>query len=153
MADVLSSVASVVTVLGCAIESSKSLLVFFSDLREAPADVQLWSQRLESLQITLNGLQECNRGLDLQTALSPHLRQKIRECATHLGTSATKIGKIAGRLNESEPRAKKRWDRESRKVWERIKWTAFGSHSKKKMAEIIGLYQFEFSMELFKIMM
>lgn len=152
MTDVLSSVASVVTILGCAIESTKSLLVFFHDFREAPADVQLWVQRLESIQITLNALQECNRGLDLQ-ALSPRLCQNIGECANHLGTSASKIGKIAARLNESKPRAKKRWNHESRKAWERIKWTAFGSQSKRKMTEIIGLYQVEFSLELFKIMM
>ena len=153
MAEVLSSVASVVNVLGLAIESTKSLLVFFRDFHEAPSDVQLWLNRLESLQITLNRLQEYSRCLDLQSALSPHFCQKIEECAQHLATSASQISKIARGLNESEPIAKKRWNRESRKVWARIRWTVLGSHSKKKMAEIIGLYQFEFSMELFNILM
>ena len=149
MADVLSSYASAVTLLGCATESIKFLLIFFRQFNEAPAEIRQWLEKLESLHSTLNSLRE----LDERYRFSTDFTQKLVKCLTYLQTCVTEINKIHMRLVEEGSSSKNSWDHTGRRFWEKIKWTAVGGHRRKKTVEVINIYHFEFSMELFKMMM
>ena len=153
MAELLSSLASVITVAASATDSIKVLVIFFRQFRNAPAQVHQWLTMLESLRSTLSSLQQCGRNLDPRYQFSPHFQQRLLSCVIQLQICASEIAKIDAELLNATPNGRNRWDHKARKSWQRAKWALVGTHKIKKTMELMNLYHFEFAMELLKVLM
>ena len=153
MADPLSSLTSVVTLLGCTAESVKFLSFFFHQFNEIPTEVRQWLELLKSLYSTLNSLQQCSTNLNPRHRFSEDFIRKLGDCLAHLQVCATKISKVQARLAENDSGSRYKWDHVGRRSWEKVKWMVVGKHKRRKMVEVISIYHFEFSIELFKLML
>ena len=151
MAEPLSSIASVFTVVECALQSTKYLLAFFRHYSESPSEVRLWLERLESLHLTLKGLQELSASSVSRLMLSPSFCHSIGECAKYVEISAKKLRKSTGTFDANQANTRRTWNHQGRIFWHRIKWIVVGGHDRRRLTEVIALYQFEFSLELLKI--
>ena len=153
MAEALSSFASAITLLGCTAESVKVLSSFFRQFNEVPTEVRQRLELLESLHSTLNGLQQCGTNLEPRHRFSADFTRKLGDCLSHLQDCVTKIRKIQVRLAEDNSGSAHKWNQAGRKSWEKVKWTVRGKHKRRKMVEVVSIYHFEFSMELFNLML
>ena len=152
MSEPLSSLASVITIVGSATETIKVLLKFFRQFRNAPAQVHQWLTMLESLRSTLSSLQQCGRNLDPRYQFSSHFQQRLLSCVTQLQICTTEVARIDAELVKASSDGKKKWDHKARRSWERAKWAIVGDHKMKKVMKIMNLYHFEFVMELLKVL-
>ena len=153
MADPLSSLASVLTLVECTAESTKFLLKFFRQFNGAPAQIHQWLEMLESLHFTLSSLLGCSADLDPRYHFPQRFRQRLVGCLTRLQACVDEISKTDAHFVVNASHTESKWDGKARRSWERVKWVAIGSHRMKKLVDIIKLYHFEFSMELFKLLM
>lgn len=152
MCEPLSSLASVITIVGSATETIKVLLTFFRQFRYAPAQVHQWLTMLESLRSTLSSLQQCGRSLDPRYQFSSHFQQRLLSCVTQLQICTREVARIDAELVKASSDGKKKWDHKARRSWERAKWAIVGDHKMKKVMKIMNLYHFEFVMELLKVL-
>lgn len=152
MSEPLSSLASVITIVGSATETIKVLLTFFRQFRNAPAQVRQWLTMLESLRSTLSSLQQCGRSLDPRYQFSSHFQQRLFSCVTQLQICTSEIARIDAELVRASSDGKQKWDHKARRSWEKAKWAIVGDHKMKKVMKIMNLYHFEFVMELLKVL-
>ena len=152
MSEPLSSLASVITIVGSATETIKALLTFFRQFRNAPAQVHQWLTMLESLRSTLSSLQQCGRSLDPRYQFSSHFQQRLLSCVTQLQICTSEIARIDAELVRASSDGKQKWDHKARRSWEKAKWAIVGDHKMKKVMKIMNLYHFEFVMELLKVL-
>ena len=153
MSELLSSLASVITVAASATDSIKVLVIFFRRFRNAPEQVHQWLTMLESLRSTLASLQQCGRNLDPRYQFSPHFQQRLLSCVIQLQICASEIPKIDAELLNASPDGRNGWEQKARKSWQRAKWALVRNHKIKKTMELMSLYHFEFAMELLKALM
>lgn len=153
MSEVLSSLASVLTVAASATESIKVLSTFFRKFRNAPAQVHQWLTMLESLRSTLSSLQQCGRNLDPRYQFSSHFQQRLLSCVIQLQICATEVAKIDAELLIANSENKNKLDHKARRSWQRAKWAMVGNHKTKKVMEMMNLYHFEFVMGLLTVLM
>lgn len=153
MSEVLSSLASILTVAASATESIQVLSKFFRQFRNAPAQVHQWLTMLESLGSTLSSLQQCGRNLDPRYQFSSHFQQRLLSCVIQLQICATKVAKIDAELQKANSDHKDKWDHKAKRSWQRAKWAMVGNHKMKKVMELMDLYHFEFVMELLAVLM
>ena len=139
MSELLSSLASVITIAGTATESIKVLLTFFRQFHNAPAQVHQWLIMLESLRSTLSSLQQCSRNLDSRYHFSLHFQQRLLSCVIQLQICASEVAKIDAELVSASSDGKKRWDHRARRSWGRAKWAVVGDHKMKKVMRIMNL--------------
>ena len=144
MSDPLSSLASVLTIAGSAVEIIKGLLTFFRRLFGAPKEIHQWLRMLESLHFALTCLQECGASLDPRYQFSPHFARRLNLCVHQLKAAADEVNKIDAKLAKRGISSKPSWDGRARRSWHKIKWMAIGNIEKKKLAEVVKLYHFEF---------
>lgn len=152
MADPLSSAASIIAVAACAAESSKFLFIFFRDLRVVSDNVHQSRTALESLHMTLTSLQQCTTRLDPNWQFSPHFRQRLGDCLDQLSLWTDKVSKIDNDLHKTRAGHQK-WERKTKRCWQKIKWLSVGGHEMRRFLENIRLYQAEFSLELLTLLM
>ena len=152
MSEPLSSLASVITIVGSATETIKLLLTFFRKFRNAPAQVHQWLTMLESLRSTLSSLQQCGRSLDPRYQFSSQFQQRLLSCVTQLQICTNEVARIDAELVKASSDGKKKWDHKARRSWERAKWAIVGDHKMKKVMTIMNFYHFEFVMELLKVL-
>ena len=153
MSELLSSLASILTVAGSATESIKALTTFFRQFRNAPNQVHQWLTMLESLRSTLSSLQQFGRNLDPRYQFSSHFQQRLLSCVIQLQICASEVARIDAELSKANSDEKNKWDHKARRSWQRAKWAIVGNHKIKKVMEILNLYHFEFVMELLKVLM
>ena len=153
MSEPLSSLASVITVAGSATESTKVLLTFFRQFRNAPAQVHQWLTMLESLRSTLSNLQQCGRNLDPTYRFSTHFQQRLLGCVIQLQICTSEVARIDAELAKASSDGNKSWDHKARRSWERAKWAIVGDRKMKKVMKMMNLYHFEFVMELLKVLL
>ena len=153
MSEPISSLASIITIVGSATESITALLIFFRRFRNAPAQVHQWLTMLESLRSTLSSLQQCRRSLDPRYQFSSHFRQRLLGCVTQLQICTSEVAKIDAELVKVGSGGRKNWDHKARRSWQRAKWAIVGDHKMKKVIRIMDLYHFEFVMELFMVLL
>ena len=153
MSELLSSLASVITVVGSAAESIKALTRFFRQSRNAPVHVHQWLTMLESLRSTLSSLQQYGRNLDPRYQFSSHFQQRLLSCVIQLQICASEIARIDAELLKANSDGKNKWDHKARRSWHRAKWAIVGNHKIKKVMEMLNLYHFEFVMEVLKVLM
>ena len=153
MSELLSSLASILTIAGSATESIKALTTFFRQFRNAPVQVHQWLTMLESLRSTLSSLQQFGRSLDPRHQFSPHFQQRLLSCVIQLQICASEVARIDAELQKANSGGKNKWDQKARRSWQRTKWAIVGNHKIKKVMEILNLYHFEFVMELLKVLM
>ena len=153
MSDPLSSLASILTLVGNAAQSTKALVTFFRDFQHAPSEVHEWLMMLESLHSALHTLEQYGSSVDSEQRFSLHLRQRLTGCLNQLQCCATELAKIDAEINKGKSKNKKGRDRGARRSWERTKWAMFGDQKMKRVMNKIQLYHFEIGMELLKILM
>ena len=153
MSELLSSLASVLTIAASATESIKVLSTFFRQFRNAPAQVHQWLSMLESLSSTLSSLQQCGRNLDPRYQFSSHFQQRLLSCVIQLQICASEVAKIDAELIKAHSDGKNKWDHKARRSWQRAKWAMVGNHKMKKVMEMMNMYHFEFVMELLKVLL
>ena len=153
MSEVLSSLASILTIAGSATESIKALTTFFRQFRNAPVQVHQWLTMLESLRSALSSLQQYGRSLDPRYQFSSHFQQRLLSCVIQLQICASEVATIDAELRKANSDGKTKWDHKARRSWQRAKWAIVGNHKIKKVMEILHLYHFEFVMELLKVLM
>ncbi len=153
MSELVSSLASIITIVGSASEPIKVLLIFFRQFRNAPAQVHQWLTMLESLRSTLSSLQQCSRNLDSRYHFSLHFQQRLLSCAIQLQICASEVARVDAELVKTSSDGKKKWDHKARRSWERAKWAIVGDYKMKKVMRIMNLYHFEFVMELLMVLM
>ena len=133
MGDPLSSLASVITVVGCAAESIQFLLTFFHQFHGAPARIGRWLEMLESLHFTLTSLQECSTSLDPRYRFPPHFCRRLVDCLNQLQACVDEIRTTNVQFVRESPGAKRKWDSKAKRSWERIRWVALGDRRVKEM--------------------
>ena len=153
MADPLSPLASMVTVVGSAIECAKILSKTLRRFKRAPAEVHQWLEMLESLHLTLTSLENCSLLLDLRYRFSAQFGLRLKDCLTHLQSCIDRIGKIDTELERSRPTVNRTFGGRTKRSWQRVRWIVVDDYTIKKLVEMIKIYQFEFSMELFKLLL
>ena len=151
MADPVSSTASVITVIACAIQSTKVLLKFLH-ISQVPESVRQLHIALKSLHITLTALQDAGRSSSPNVQFSPHLRQRLRECLSHLEAWSSKIARIESEMDQSRSN-RHQWERKTRRSWQKVKWVIVGEQESSVFLEMIRLYHAEFSLELLTLLM
>ena len=152
MADPLSSIASVITVVACAVESTGSLFKFFCGISRVPESVRQLHIALKSLHITLTALQDAGTRSSSNVQFPPHLRQRLRECLIHLEAWSTRIARINSEIDQSRSR-RHQWKSKTRRSWHKVKWVMAGEQELSHFLEIIRLYHAEFSLELLTLLM
>ena len=153
MADPLSSLASVFSLLDNATESTKALVTFFRDFRYAPTEVHEWLEMLESLHSALHALEQYGLSVDSEQRFSLHFRQRLAGCLSHLQCCAAEFAKIDAGISKGKSKDKKGRDHGARRSWERTKWAMFGDQKMKRVMNKMQFYHFEIGMELLKILM
>ena len=153
MSEVISSLASILTIAGSATESIKTLTTFFRHFRNAPVQVHQWLTMLESLRSTLSSLQQYGRSLDPRYQFSSHFQQRLLSCVIQLQICASEVATIDAELQKKNSDGKNKWDHKARRSWQRAKWAIVGNHKIKKVMEILNMYHFEFVMEILKVLM
>ena len=152
MSEPISSLVTVITIVGSATESIKVLLIFFRQFRNAPAQVHQWLTMLESLHSTLSSLQQHSPNLDPRYHFSSHFQRRLLSCINQLQVCTGEVARIDAELVKASSGRKKKWDHKARKSWERAKWAIFGDYKMKNVMRVINLYHFEFVMELLKVL-
>ena len=153
MSEPLSSLASVIQIAGSATESIKVLLTFFYQFRHAPAQVHQWLTMLESLRSTLSSLQQCGRNCNSRYRFSQHFQQRLRSCVDQLQVCTRKIARIDAELKQVELNDTKKWNYKAKRSWGRAKWAIIGDYKMKKIVEMMDLYQFEFVIEMLRMLL
>lgn len=151
MAEVLSSTASVIAVAACAGSLTKFLFKVFRENALIPEHVHDLFTALQSLQMTLLGLQRCVEDLNPNLQFSPYFRQRLADCLNHLRTFNEKIAKIDGDLYKDSSNSHKP-GRRTRRSWQKIKWLTTAEPQTKRFLETVRLYQAEFSLELLTLL-
>ena len=149
----ISSLASVITIVGSATESVNVLLTFFRQFRNAGAQVHQWLTMLQSLHSTLSSMRQCGRNLDPRYHFSPHFQQRLVSCVNQLQTCTSELARIDADLVKESPGGKSKWNHKARRSLGRAKWAVMGDHKMKKITRILNFYHFEFVMELLKMLM
>ena len=147
MAEALSSVASVIAIAACAGDLTKFLFRAFREITIIPEHVHQLLTALQSLQITLLGLQRCVEDLNPNWQFSPYFRQRLADCLNHLRAFNEKLAKIDEDLGKNHSDFQQP-GRRTRRSWQKIKWLTTGEPQTKRFLENIRLYQAEFSLEL-----
>ena len=153
MADPLSSLASVLTLLENATQSTKALGTFFRDFQYAPSEVHEWLEMLESLHSALHALEQYGSSVDSEQRFSLQFRQRLAGCLSHLQGCAAEFAKIDAGISKGKSKDNKGRDRGARRSWERTKWAMFGDQKMRRVMNKLHFYHFEIAMELFKILM
>lgn len=153
MTDPLSSLASVITIVGSATKSIEVLVEFFRQFRNASAEVHQWLTMLQSLSSTLSALQQCGQNLNTRYRFSSNFRQRLLSCVTQLQICIDEVAKTDSKHKSAGPDGKKRLHHKARRSWEKAKWAILGDLKIKKLMKTLDLYQFEFVMELLKMLM
>lgn len=151
MAEPLSTTASVLTVVGFAAESSKTVFKFFRGIASMPANVHESLLVLKSLYITMTNLQQSGTKLDPKYKFSPHFCHRLNECLNDLKTFETKIAKIDARFGVKKS-CNRNWDGKARRSWERVRWLLIGEQETEKFLQKVKLYQNEFFLELLMLL-
>lgn len=147
MADVLSSVASAITVAAFAGDFIRFLFRVVRGLASVPDHIHHLFAALESLQITLLGLQRCGANMDADRQFSLQFHRRLGDCLSDLKTFNEKITKIYKDVDKKSSDAHKP-GRAARRSWQKIKWLTAGEQQTKRFVENIRSYQAEFSLEL-----
>ena len=153
MVDPLSPVASVLTVVGSAIESAKLLLTTLRRFKRAPAEVHQWLEMLESLHSTLTSLENCSLLLDLRYRFSAQFGLRLKDCLSRLQSCIDRVRKINVEFVRTRSSVRKTLSGKTNRSWQKVRWIVTEDHTMKKLVEMIKIYQFEFSMELFKLLL
>ena len=153
MSDPLSSLASVITIVGCATESIKVVVKLVRGFSNAPAEVHQWLTMLESLQSTLSSLQQGGRNLNPEHQFPLRLQQRLVSCVAQLQLCTKDIARADASMEKTSSNGKRKWDTSTRKSWEKAKWAVVGDSKMKKIMKTIHFYHFEFVMELLNILM
>lgn len=152
MAEPLSSTASVIAVAACAAESTKFLFKFFREFTLAPEHIRQLYTALQSLRLTLIGLQHCGARLDTDWRFPPHFTHRLEDCSRQLNVWTDRIAKLDNVLDK-EHSSSPGWKRQTKRSWQRLKWFAVQEHEIEWFLENIRIYQAEFSLELLTILM
>ena len=153
MTDPISSISSVITILGATAGATQCLITFVRRYSKAPDELHKSLQMLESLHLTLTSLQECNAFLDPRYQFSPHFAQRLKDCDTTLQQCVNKTKKTENEIIKRRSQSKGPWSGIAKRSRGKIRWMLFESQEMEKLMRFLQLYQFEFSLELFRILM
>lgn len=152
MADPFSTVASIITVAGLAVTSTKALVGLCRDMSSIPLEVNQALQALRSLHATLTDLQQATTKPSSNYIFSPLFCTRIHDCQTDLAKFETKLSRISSIFDEKCKSARS-LKRMAKTTWEKAKWVGKVEQETAKFLDRIRLYQAEFSLELVKILM
>ena len=147
MADPISSVTSVVTITGCAIQSAKFIYGVLNKFSKASAEIHQSLKTLQALHNTLLGLQQCSASSYPRYVFPPRFCQRLAECQSYLNTWEHRICEIDSEFSQKAS-SKRTWDGRAKRTWERFKWVAFRGRDMEKFMENMKIYESEFSLEL-----
>ena len=152
MTELLSSAASVIAVAACVADSAKFLFKTFHEVSRVPENIRHLLTALKLLHITLITLQECGKRLDAKWQFAPQFQQRLNECLSQLEIWSNKVSVIDNDLDKRGTTHHK-WDRKTRRSWQKIKWLTAGKHDLNHLLEMVKLYHAEFSLELLTLLM
>ena len=153
MPDPLSSVVSVITLLGTAAESVGVLVTFFREFHNAPAEVHEWLTMLEALTLTLSNLEQCGQNLNSRYQFSSKFHQRLLLCVKQLQVCLSEAARVDASLNKADRNSERKWTHRARRSWAKAKWATVRDQKTKKIMKSVQLYHFEFGMELLKMLM
>ena len=153
MPDPLSSVASVITLVGGAADSIKVLVTFCREFHNAPAEVHEWLTMLEALRLTLSNLEQCGRNLGSRYHFSSTFHQRLLTCVEQLQNCVGEIAQVDATLVKANANSKRKWTHNAKRSWVRAKWTITRDQQMKRVMSSMQLYHFEFGVELLKMLM
>ena len=150
MTDPLSSIASVLAIAGCALESTKFLFAFFHRYSQVSAEVRESLLILEALHCNLTSLKQCSSSLDPRYEFPLWFPQRLVDFQNHLQKWEGKIRKIDAKMSwKAQNRPMQQiWNGKVKRSWEKFKWLTVGDQDITKFMETVKLYQSEFSLEI-----
>lgn len=151
MAEPLSTIASILAVLGFAAESSKIILKICRGVSSMPNDVCQSLQSLQSLHEIMANLQKTGANLGSSRNFPAHLCARLGEYLEDLKQFEAKLNRIHTKIGKKAH--KHEWEEKVIMSWQRIRWALKGEEEIRRFFEKMKLYHIEFSMALLTLLL
>lgn len=151
MAEVLSTTASILAVVGFVAESSKILLKICRGVTAMPEDVCQSLQSLKSLHEIMANLQQTGTRLGFSQSFPAHLHDRFSECLKDLKIFEAKLNKVHAKIGKKTH--KHDWEDKAKISWHRMRWALKGEEEIRRFFERVKLYHSEFSLALLTLLL
>jgi hypothetical protein len=140
MPDPFSFIANVTAVLGVTAQSCQYLMTFFSNILDAPAEIEHYSRWLRALLSTLSELQRLidDPSIQKQLSFNADFTRCLKDCKDDLQDMESRVLATSHKLKANRVR----------RNWTKFKYGFMSEHSMAKFSRRLQMYQSTFSIAL-----